>query len=416
MIKSIVLRRAAFPLVLILSSFPHTALASTPSTGGLWPSRVFASQEAKNQSQDSGAQALVTEGREHLRAKRFDQAVEVLRRAVQLQPDLTVAHISLGSALMETGQLNEALAEMNRAVKLSPNEAHAYFGLGNVQGAMRRYTEAIEAYNQAVRLNPNYFGAYNNLGIAYGMTNRHAESAEAFRQAVRIEPNNAGALNGLGIAQFRLGRHDEGIETVKRAVRLDPKFVNAYLNLARWYQDLGRYEESADAFTEVTRIVPRFPITYFERSLDYLYLGRGEAAALDATKFLELTDWHSERAKFTIIIATLGYRRAGNEAAAKQTLDLAFQRTDKTKWPYPIIKYLRGELSASDLLALATNNNLMTEARAYIGMDLLLKDQKEEALAHFRWVKENGNRSFVEYKMAVAELGRIEAEGASSKP
>ena len=40
-------------------------------------------------------------------------------------------------------------------------------------------------------------------------------------------------------------------------------------------------------------------------------------------------------------------------------------------------------------------------------MDLSLTGRREEALLHLRWVKENGNQNFVEYPLALAELGRL---------
>ena len=54
------------------------------------------------------------------------------------------------------------------------------------------------------------------------------------------------------------------------------------------------------------------------------------------------------------------------------------------------------------------NNDQMTEARAYLGMDLTLSGKKEEALGHLTWVKEYGDRTLLEYAMAVTELKRLD--------
>ena len=102
--------------------------------------------------------------------------------------------------------------------------------------------------------------------------------------------------------------------------------------------------------------------------------------------------------------------------ALKEVLDLASKRSNTLTWPYQLIMYFRGELTAEALLAEASNNDRLTEAHGYIGMDLLLKDQKEEALPHFRWVKEHGNKSFVEYKLTVIQLASLENGGTSFKP
>jgi len=310
---------------------------------------------------------------------------------------------------MGNGQRDEAFAEAKHAVELDPNDPHGYVAVGNIESSMRRYAEAIRAYKQAAALDPNYLSAYMNLGIAYGTTSRFQESADAFQQALRLDPKNVGALNGLGIAQFRLGQQEEGIQTLKEAVRLNPSFVDGHLNLARWYHGLGRYQEAADSFTQVTRVLPKWPQTYFERSQDNLYLGKYEAAATDARTFLELTDWHSDRAEYMVIIAVLSYRGAGKTDEAKTILDLSAKRSNSATWPYQIIRYLRNEVAGDALIALAGNNNdRLTEAHGYIGMDLMLKDQRDDALTHFKWVRDHGTRTFVEYKLAAVEINRLE--------
>jgi lipoprotein NlpI len=57
----------------------------------------------------------------------------------------------------------------------------------------------------------------------------------------------------------------------------------------------------------------------------------------------------------------------------------------------------------------ATDNDKLTEAHAYIGLDLSLEGRDEAALTHLKWVRENGNRNFVEYPLALGEIARIEA-------
>jgi hypothetical protein len=42
------------------------------------------------------------------------------------------------------------------------------------------------------------------------------------------------------------------------------------------------------------------------------------------------------------------------------------------------------------LLALATDNDKLTEARCFLGLDDALKGNKDQALAHFHWVRDNG--------------------------
>jgi hypothetical protein len=52
----------------------------------------------------------------------------------------------------------------------------------------------------------------------------------------------------------------------------------------------------------------------------------------------------------------------------------------------------------------------MTEARTYLGLALAATGERQEAMKHLQWVKEHGNKSFVEFPAAAAELRRLEQE------
>ena len=118
-------------------------------------------------------------------------------------------------------------------------------------------------------------------------------------------------------------------------------------------------------------------------------------------------------APYVALFEYLGWRVAKKETQASAALtnealtELQTQ-LNPGQWPLPVVKYLRRELSAEDLLKQAGNNDEQTEARAYLGYDLSLSGKLNEATPHLRWVKEFGNRNFVEYPLAVLELHRIE--------
>ena len=106
-----------------------------------------------------------------------------------------------------------------------------------------------------------------------------------------------------------------------------------------------------------------------------------------------------------VLVAHLGDRQSG--AAARGILDEAAARLNISVWPYPVIAYLRRELTADRLMEAAVTNNDKTEAHTYVGMDLLLQGRVEDAREHFQWVRDYGNTRFIEYALAVAELGRM---------
>ena len=100
--------------------------------------------------------------------------------------------------------------------------------------------------------------------------------------------------------------------------------------------------------------------------------------------------------------------RPVNDSQASLMLDEAAIKCDTRIWPYAVIRYLRGDLSEGALLTFAGTDDQRAEAHTYIGMDVLLKGQREEARTHFLWMRQNGSPRLLEYPLAVAELGRLE--------
>jgi len=91
-------------------------------------------------------QALLLSGKD-------DEAVEVLRKAVSLNPESALAHHYLGTALVNTQQLAAAEQEFREALRLDPN-AQNHYSLAACLMALNRYDEALGELEIASRLDP----------------------------------------------------------------------------------------------------------------------------------------------------------------------------------------------------------------------------------------------------------------------
>lgn len=77
-------------------------------------------------------------------------------------------------------------------------------------------------------------------------------------------------------------------------------------------------------------------------------------------------------------------------------------------WQATVTQFLQGRLAAEAFLTRADDNGQKTEAHFYAGVQAALANRRDEALQHFRWVKEHGSRTYIEYGFAVSELKRLE--------
>jgi lipoprotein NlpI len=245
-------------------------------------------------------------------------------------------------------------------------------------------------------------------GVRFVREGQLRAAITSFDKAIRLKPDYAEAYNGRGIAHDNLAQFERAMKDYSEAIRLNPRYIEAYYNRANAYSDAGRYEESLKDYSEAIRLNPAYAEAYHNRALASIASARSEAAS-DARVYLELRGWKEQQSPYMVLVGYLGDRLARRDTVARQLLDEAVTKADTTSWPYPIIRYLRGEITTDALLATAQDNDQRTEARAYAGLHLSLSGQRAEALRHLRWVKENGNKRFIEYVLAVNELDRLES-------
>ena len=147
---------------------------------------------------------------------------------------------------------------------------------------------------------------------------------------------------------------------------------------------------------------------YQARSYTHLALRHGDAAQADALASLKLRDAGDQHLAYGVIVGYLGLRQAGKAAEATTFLATWGPKADSTAWPFPVIKFLGHTLTATALLAQATDDNKMTEARTYVALDLIYAGTPQAARPHLEWVKLHGTRTYFEYPVALAELRRLQ--------
>jgi lipoprotein NlpI len=244
-------------------------------------------------------------------------------------------------------------------------------------------------------------------GIQFLSEGRQRDAITAFDKAIRLNPRSAEAYQGRGMAYNETGKNEQALKDYDAALALNPQYAEAYFNRGNVYSDLGQHERALKDYDEAVRLDPNHSGAVFNRSLAYMFLRRTETAS-DARAYVKLKGWKDDRAQYMAIFGAFGDRWAQRETEARQLLDEAAANCNTSAWPYPVIRYLRRDLSADDLLAAATDPDKKTEARAYLGLDLVLAGKQDEALTHLHWVKDNGKKGFSEYTFAVNELGRLE--------
>lgn len=287
-------------------------------------------------------------------------------------------------------------------------EAETQYYLGDLLLRANRLDEAESWLQKSLALDSSFVPSQISLGILRLKQKRWPEARKYFQTAVARDPQSYLGYYYTGYIFSQERQYEEALKAYQRASQINPGVARTFADIAYTYLNMGRDEEALAAFKEAIRLDGKNPYYYRSRSHLLLSLARGSVAAYDALNYLKRKGWQDDGSAYMALVAHFAYRQSVQTQAASKILEEAATKLEPSEWPYPIIRYLQGKSSAQETLALANDNDKRTEAYAYIGLDLSLKGERDEALKHLLWVKENGNRNFFEYPLAIAEIGRIE--------
>jgi tetratricopeptide (TPR) repeat protein len=167
--------------------------------------------EEESGSARSEAARLAEKGAKRAAAGDFAKAVEILKRALILQPSLHSARRDLAMSYAEIGDAENAANHLIEVLRLNPDDAWSWVVLGNL-----------------------YLGPKND-----------AETAEKFfRKAIELKPGDPWALNSLAAIARTHDRYDEAIALFEEAIVANPEFANPYFGKAATLLTAGQPDES----------------------------------------------------------------------------------------------------------------------------------------------------------------------------
>jgi len=184
------------------------------------------------------------------------QAVELIGRAVVLQPNLPAFHANLAEAYRGLGQLDRAIGCGRTALRLAPDYPDAHNNLGLALHGLGRCQEAVEHFRRALQLKPGYAAAHNNLGLTLRELKEYDAALDHFRRAVELLPSFAPARTNLGQMLLDTGHAEEALPHCQEAVRLLPDLAALHHNLGNALRGLKRFAEARAAYLEAIRLDP----------------------------------------------------------------------------------------------------------------------------------------------------------------
>ncbi|HXD33425.1 MAG TPA: tetratricopeptide repeat protein [Pyrinomonadaceae bacterium] len=176
------------------------------------------------------AAALVATGKK----ESLNESVSHLEKAVTIYPQFVEAHLMLGTAYLDLGQLEKAEPILKRTVELNPKAANALFALGGLYLKQKKDEDAEKALLQGLQIEDRSTQGHLSLARVYwSMASKIKDDTQA-RPAL-----------------------EKAYEQVKKSLELKPDFAQAHLLKGNLLLRARRAVDAQHEFEEYLRLEPK---------------------------------------------------------------------------------------------------------------------------------------------------------------
>ncbi|SFV39145.1 tetratricopeptide repeat protein [Hyphomicrobium facile] len=150
---------------------------------------IAAEIEAESKSNDELAKRLDELASFLRQGRRYDEAIELCRRATDIKPGKADYHFNLALALEGRGLAEEALESYQAGLAIEPDRAEAYTSVGGLLQSLKMEVGAIQALEHAIKLDPTSPHAHYNLAIVCKMRQQYDQAKAAFQKCRELAPD-----------------------------------------------------------------------------------------------------------------------------------------------------------------------------------------------------------------------------------
>ncbi len=203
---------------------------------------------------NANADASYVLGLCYLNSKRPDDARIAFAQQFNVPSDSGAAYLLL-SKMLKTANLPEASAEAaKKALELTPQLALAHFMLGEFYLFKSDTDQALREFELERTINPANFAVYDRLGDVYTRTGKYEQAQEALAKAISLDTSSTGPFIQMGKVLLKRNDPETSLLYLQHAEKMDPSNYMTHTLLAQAYRSLGRADDAKKQFEAASKV------------------------------------------------------------------------------------------------------------------------------------------------------------------
>ena len=161
---------------------------------------------------------------------RVEESLAASNRARELDPFSLSISVQRGFMLGNARRYDEAIEQLRRVIAMDPNHYQAYWILGHIYAFNGQHDEAVAASEKSVALSGRAPAALGMLGLMYGLAGRKGEATQVLNELLELNERRYVTPAALAYVYVGLGDKDRAFVWLEQAYQERSNYI-AYLKV-----------------------------------------------------------------------------------------------------------------------------------------------------------------------------------------
>ena len=232
-------------------------LSRDGSSNYKYPSLVKAHVKKAIEINEECFEAYAINGELLLAYFNFEEAIENFNTSLAINYNQEKTHMLMGYAFKQLKRYDNAINCFRNAVNIDPDFFEAHVQLGQTFHLLGD-TNAISYYNNALNINPDDELTLYNKALFFQSKLDWNNALESYASLHRISPFHSSGHYNIGFIHMELGLYDIATNNFSDAIYSNSEFYEAYYSRGICFETLGNIKQAESDYTRAIEIKPDY--------------------------------------------------------------------------------------------------------------------------------------------------------------